>query len=55
MEIADGDHEMNGICSVVCGIIDVLVQGPDISTAFGRETSFRDEPDRFPFALRGSS
>jgi hypothetical protein len=54
MEIADRDHKMNGICPVVCGIIDVLVQGPDIRTAFGGEARVRDEPDRLPFPFRGS-
>ncbi len=52
MQVAHRDDEMNGIRTKIGGIIDVLLQCPDIRAAFGPESRFSDEPYRLAFALR---
>ena len=53
MEVAHRNHEMDRVCTEVCGIVDVLAERPDIGADLGREAIVRDEPDRLPFTLRG--
>ena len=55
VQVADRDDEMDRICPEVRGIIDILVQGPDIGADLGRESGIRDEPDCFTLSFRCSS
>ena len=45
VQVADRDHKVDGICAVICGIINVGFYGPDKRAGLDRQPGAADKPD----------
>lgn len=55
MQVADGNDEVDRVCTEIARIIDVLADSPDIGADLSREPRIRDEPEGIPLPIRGGN